>query len=1134
MEGLQNIFIKLDRFTKRYYGRLLLKGSLLFLALGLIFPLILLAVEYFLWLNSTGRLLLLILFMGTEFFLLYRYILVPIFYLIRIKKGIGHKEASLLIGKHFPEVGDKLYNLLDLAENPQQTELLLASIAQRSENLKPVPFTNAIDFKEGFKNARYLIIPLFMLGVIWLSGNLGDFFGTYKRVVNYDLAYEPPAPFTFYLNNVNLDIRENEPLLLEVRTEGEVRPENVYVGLNGSEYLMSAKNGIHSYTLEPPFESQTLYFISNGIKSRAYRVNVLKVPVIQKFELGLHFPKYLAMKPEIVKGTGNAQIPEGTTVKWKISGKEVNAMTWSTQDTTLAFTNDGGVFNLSRKIHSDLKYTVSTSNANIANFEELAYQLTVVRDEMPNLVVRESTDSINPNMAYYDGEATDDHKLVSISLVYYPINDQEKKQTIALSSPNTNFSQFQYTFPSGIALQENVEYNYYFEATDNDAIHGGKKARSDVFGMKILNQDQLRNKDLEQQERVLENLSNTLEKSKEQKENLIDINREQKEKSSLSFNDKNQIKDFLRQQEHQENLMQRFSKQLKENLEKGDSESELNKLLRERLERQEMEAKKNARLVEELNKISEKIKKDDLSERLEEIAKNQQNSERNLEQLLELTKRYYVTEKAAQLSKDLMKLSEAQQQLSESTKDTASVGEQEKLNKEFEKLSKDMEELKKDDAALKKPLGLKMDKNKAEGIEAEQKQAQQQLEQLDDPSNDASKQKQAATKASQKQRSAADKIKQLGQDLSASSAPASGGSEMSEDAEMLRQILDNLVTFSFKQEKLYNALEGSGVDLSQSARIIKEQQELKTLFEHVDDSLFALSLRRAELSEFVNEQITEVYYNLDNVLDNLAESKIYPSQSHQQYVLTASNSLADFLANILENMQENMKSGSGSGSGEKGFQLPDIIKGQGQLKDKMGKMGESGEGESGKNGQTKEGAGKNKGDGTSESGEGTKGSKGNGEPGKEQGNGQGSEAEMQQLYEIYKEQQLLRQQLQQGLQDILKKEERELAQKLIEQMEDFENDLLENGITQRGKDKANHIQHELMKLENAVLRQGNKNERQSNTNNRKYNNPITTKPIMLENSKGDVDILNRQPLPLQPSYQEKVKNYFRENDPIPF
>ena len=141
-----------------------------------------------------------------------------------------------------------------------------------------------------------------------------------------------------------------------------------------------------------------------------------------------------------------------------------------------------------------------------------------------------------------------------------------------------------------------------------------------------------------------------------------------------------------------------------------------------------------------------------------------------------------------------------------------------------------------------------------------------------------------------------------------------------------------------------------------------------------------------------------------------------------------------------------------------------------------------------------------------------------------------SEAELKEIYEIYQSQQKIRQELENQLQNMINSGDQKLGQKLIKQMEDFENDLLENGITQRTINKANTIQHELLKLENAALKQGKKSERESKANQKDFFNPITTKPSLLDNYRNEVEILNRQSLPLRQNFQNKVKEYFKDND----
>lgn len=652
---------------------------------------------------------------------------------------------------------------------------------------------------------------------------------------------------------------------------------------------------------------------------------------------------------------------------------------------------------------------------------------------------------------------------------------------------------------------------------------------------------------MKNQKRLIQNLDKTLDKAKQQQDRLTEINLEQKEKNALNFNDQREIKDFLQQQQRQEAQMEKFSKELKDNLQKkNDGDARLNQLLQERLERQELAAKKNQKLLEELEKIADKINKGDLGKRLEELGKNQQNNERSLAQLVELTKRYYVTEKAAQIARDLDKLSKEQKRLAEKPSTPQA---QETLNEKYRSIENALEELGLENEDLKKPLSLALEPEKQDAISKDQKDALEELQK--EPSTGASEE---SKDAQRKQRSAGAKMKELSEALASSSARGGGGDGTAEDAEMLRQILDNLIIFSFKQEQLFDEVNGrQDRDVAQYGRTVRSQKRLKDLFTHVDDSLFALSLRQAELAEFVNEQITEVYYNIDKSLERMAEGQMYQGASSQKYVLNAANGLADYLANIMDNMQQNMQMGQGSGNNQQGFQLPDIIQGQGDISKKMGSKGQEGkqgqegqegssgsegssgeagkgqqgEGESGQNGSKN---GENRSDGTS--GQGKNGSNGEGSQGGADGNTSGSdgltEGELKEIYEIYQEQQRIKAALEEQLGNMINNKDRALGAKLLRQMEDFQNDLLENGITQRTIDKANTIQYELLKLENAALRQGEKQKREAQTNLKDYSNPVTTKPSLLDNYRNETEILNRQALPLRQNFKNKVKAYFKE------
>ena len=1130
---------KLERFINRFYVKQLVKGAFLFLTLGTIFWIVITYFEYVLWMNESWRLTMFILFVVVELFLLYRYILIPLLFLFKVRKGIDHKFASRMIGKHFPNVDDRLLNLLELSENPRKSDLLMASIEQRATDLKNVSFVDAVNVRESLKYARYILIPLGILAVIWVTGDVVSFFNSHKRVLNYDVAYERPAPFVFEVLNTDLEVLDNEALTIEVRTIGEVRPSDVQMVVGNERLVMQERHGVYVYTFQPPVGNFGFYLTANGWDSRWYQVSTFETPTLVDFSLELDYPSYLKRSYEVLSGTGNAEVPEGTRITWKISGSNVEEIDMIIRDTLQSFERDGSVFSYQMRLFDEVEYELTTSNKKVRDFERLAYRLGVIRDQKATVQVNQITDSLNPNEAYFAGQAADDYGLREIRAVVYSSDDKQSVQRLVLDSPKGNVTQFYYTFPSGLAIETGKSYKIYFEVVDNDGIRFGKVTQSEVFDAVLYDDNQLNNKELEFQNTTLNKLGESLKNMQEQEEKLSEINQLQKEEKALNFEEKSQIKNFLQQQQMQEQLMEKFSQDLNKSIDKNEEDSEMKRMIQERLERQEAEARKNAKLLEELEKIAEKIDKEELQQRLEELGKNQGKNTRNLEQILELTKRYYVTEKASQIAKELEELARKQETLSElKLGEDFSDKEQKMLNEEFESLEKEIRDLEKDNQELKKPIELDTDETKTGAIKQDQQDALEEINKHQgmEESSQSKEKEDAGNNATKKQKSAAQKMREMSESLK--SGASGGGQSDAEDAEMLRQILDNLVTFSFKQENLFDNIQSADVDITQFSKTVKGQQDLRRLFEHVDDSLFALSLRRAELSEFVNEQITEVYYNIDKSLESIADNQIYQGASYQQYVINATNALADFLANVLDNMQQNMSPGQGSGEGQD-FQLPDIIKGQQGIQEKMngsGKQGQQSDGEGEEDGKNEGG---NKQGEEGNTGEGKNGQKGQtGKTGEQNGtsesNGNGlGEMDLNEVYEIYKEQQFLRQNLERQLENMINESDRNLAKRLMKQMEDFENDLLENGITNRTRSKANNIQHQLMKLENASLEQAQKKERESKSNLKQYSNPITTKPELLERYQNDVEILNRQALPLRKNYQRKVKVYF-DNDRVPF
>jgi len=281
------------------------------------------------------------------------------------------------------------------------------------------------------------------------------------------------------------------------------------------------------------------------------------------------------------------------------------------------------------------------------------------------------------------------------------------------------------------------------------------------------------------------------------------------------------------------------------------------------------------------------------------------------------------------------------------------------------------------------------------------------------------------------------------------------------------------------------------------------------------------------LQEDINEQLTEITYNLDQSLERLADNDIVKGVASEQYVFAGANTLADMLSDILDNMQAQLSFAMGSGSSGmpmpmpsggqgSGKQLSDIIMSQKELQEQLGegkKDGERGQdGENGKEGNSgshgESGKPSGEGDGNGDSGEGT------------------SESELARQYEIYKQQEAIKNQLENLLQGSGSTEETE---RLLRSIEAVENDLL-NGNAETARRRMNNVIQQFLKLEEAEQEKDKNTQREANANRKEFNNNTSNSIPDAKHYFNAKEILNRDKLPLQEQYKIKVKQYFQKQD----
>lgn len=1108
MEAKSIIFDKLERFIKKFYTNELIKGIILFVGLGLLYFIVTLLIEYFFWLPTSGRTILFWLFVAVELFLLIRFIAFPLFKLFKLQQGINYEQASAIIGNHFTEVQDKLLNFLQLIDQNQTSELLAASIEQKAAALQPIPFSNAVNFSKNKKFLPYTIVPILLLILFFVTGNSAVISSSFARVVNYKTKYAPPAPFEFVVLNTSLTSQQNTDFILQVKTKGSVIPENVVIQIGTEEYfLQNTKPGFFEYTFSKLSKDIVFSLQANGLNSKEYQIKVIDVPTIIDFKMILNYPSYLGKKPEIIQGSGNALVPEGTIIDWKINAVATDKILLKTGSQTSPFALKSTSFTIKRKIVDQFNYEVITSNRKISEFEKLGYQISIIKDQFPVISVQTPPDSLKLKSKVLLGQISDDHGLSKLQVVFYPKDNPKAIRKANLSIKKQAVDQFIYSFPNGLVIDKGVNYEYYFEVFDNDVVNNFKSTKSAVFIHYEFTDEQKEDQQLKEQNENINSLEKSLHNQDKQMAELDKLQKMNKEKSNLDFKDQKKVEDFIKRQKQQDEMMKEFTKKLSENLEefnpkKQDKEKE--ELLR-RLEAAEKQSDKTEKLLKELEELSKKLEKEELFDKADKLKQNAKNQQQNLEQLVELTKRFYVEKKAEQLADKLDKLSDKEEKLANSEKENTEQNQNE-INQAFKDIQKELQDLDQENKELKDPLEIPNDKNEQEDVKKDLQKAADELN------------KNQPKKAQPKQKSAAAKMKEMAQKM-AQSMSSGEMEQMQEDAKLLRQILDNLLAFSFDQERLIKTTNAAQTRSLELNKVLKKQQDLKQQFKHVDDSLFAVSSRNPRISELILKELSDVHYNLDKTLESLADNNIAKGASHQQYTLTAANRLADFLSNVQSQMNMDMqgqgqgkpKPGKGQGSG---MQLPDIIKKQEGLGEKMKDGMKPGDQPGNKPGEGQK-SGKEGKDGKGASGEGN------------QEGENGSEGNAGKVLEILKEQRQLRDALQKALE---KEGLMNQGMDALQQMKEIEKQLINKGFKNDVLQKILNVKHELLKLEKAIQQQGEDTKRQSKTNDKSFNNTAAPLSKELKEYINSVEILNRQSLPLQPNFNQKVQNYFKKHD----
>ncbi len=1109
MNNYDLLIARLDEFIRKYYLNQLLRGLIYTSALLLALFLAVTFLEFYLFLPTIGRKILFFGYLGFAGFVAFRLVVLPALSYARLGKVISHEQAAKIIGTHFTNVEDKLLNILQLkkqSESITDASLINASISQKIETLKPVPFSTAIDLRNNRKYLKYLAVPILALVVILFAAPSIITDGTTRLLYN-GTSFEKPAPFKFKVVNDKLKALQYSDYEVRMVVEGDALPNEVSINQGGYTYKMQKdKSGEFVYKFFNLQKSFDFNFSAAGFDSKDYELEVSPKPMIVGFNVALDYPTYIGRTDEVLANTGDITVPEGTKIIWDFNGKSASDIAMYLGDTMLPASNrqkDHFVF--TKVLKQSTVYTMKVSGTNLPNADSITYTINVTPDQHPSISVQEFQDSVdNTSYRYFTGEASDDYGIRAVTMKFKIGQGNDDKWTILpiAFNKNSTLSPFNHYWDmKALGLKPGDNVTYYFEVWDNDGINGSKSGRTPMMKLEMPTVDQLDELVAQNNDDLKKMMETSMKQAQELQKEITDLKDKMIDKKNLSWEDKKSIEDMMQKQNQLQQNLEQIKEDFSKNQEKQNDykefspevvqkQQQLEKLFDEVLNEELKE------LFDKLDKMMDEMSKKDMMNELEKFEMTDEQLEKELDRMLSLFKQLEMEQKMDETIKKLDELAKQQEELAKQT-ENADGKQKEELAKKQEELNKEFDKVKEDMAALDKlneELGGEMPLDE---MDQDMRDADQEMDQAKE-NIDGSKNK----KASQNQKNAAQKMKEMSESMAAMQQEQEQ-EQMEEDMQALRQLLDNLLKLSFDQEELMADMKKVNINDPAYVSLVQKQKKLKDDAEMVEDSLYALAKRVSQIEGFVTDEMRNINKNMANGIQRLEQRDKTYAATNQQYVMTGFNNLALMFDEVLQQMQQQMaemKPGNANckkpGQGKKpSMSMSDMQK---QLNDQLDKMQKE------------------------------MGNKPGMKPGDKPGDKPGQGGMSQEMAKAAAQQKMIRDAIQ-GMIDAQggNKAAQDELKKLQDEMNKTETELVNKQITSEMMRRQQEIMTKLLEAETAMRERETDNKREAET-------AVNIQPKMppsledyLKKREAEIQLYKTLPPSLKPYYKNLVESYFK-------
>ena len=1079
----------LEKFAKKFYLNNLIKGLFWFILFSVSLIFLLSTIENLFWLNSTFRLILLILLIISLTIFFSYYIALPVLRYFGLLREKSYKDFALLLG-NYSNTDDKILSALELFELNElnKNELLLNELSRRSNELSKINIKNFFNIKEYYK---WIIGNISILAIFFtLSFTFPkQFINPLVRISNYNKIFPKDYGFRVNILNTNFYTESGKSFVLNFEITGDKIPKNIYILSNGNQFIpKKTLNNRYEYIFENITENTIFQIIAEDWSSDKYEIKVYNKPNIYRLVANIIYPNYTKINNEQFVNIFSYSVPRGTKIMFSFNVKDVDSLIIVNGDIL-------NKYSVKNKLDYQIQILKNESIQIITKSIQSPLQdttniyITEIPDAYPQILVQVQKDTFSIMHYYVSGSISDDYGFTKLLAIYkLTRKDSTINGKIPINISNNDLIQnfnFDVDF-SFLNLQPDDIIHFYLEIYDNDAIAGPKATKSREYEIKIPTKEEIQIEQSKQLQAANSKFSNIQKELNDIKNELKQLENQWKLERKFNYEQKQKWENLIKKQNDIINELQK----LEQNLQLSPSYDE------------------NLEIYEKIQQIDELIKSinlDELNEYLENLQKLMENNELKSEDIEEFKSQNEELNKMLDRQIDLLKRLDIEKNLRET------FDEFKDLSKQFDELSKkqDLDELTKQNE-LKQMLEKQFDKYDSllkenekfsepfnmENIESEEQTINNEVQQAE-----VNLQKNNQKKANENQKNTSQQLNDLANKLE-QNLEKQLQEENAEDATALRQLLKNVLLASFEQENLIKNLYMQNPRLSNYQDYVRKQYELQEVMKRTKDSLYMIGKRQPMVSNFIFDEINKVEKESKKVINNLNNWTFGPAAINQQNLMTSLNNLALFLSDVLQQMEQQnsmsqmnsdgaMKCNNPKNTGNSSNSKPSM-KTLKQLQQDLNKQMEALQKEM--------------------------------QNGKKQGK-EISEA----LAKMAAQQEAIRRAMQQMKEQMSKEgnlKNASFVQQMIEEMEKTEKDLYNKNLTYETIKRQKQIEIRMLEAEKAEQQQETDNLRKSETAKNDYNSNLIKNFQYNVIKNNNFESMNRNNLNFNLYYRKKIQEYF--------